>query len=431
MTEDVEAFRQRARAWLAGNMPRRERSRVGRGDPYGGSLPDDERVARARWLQRSLFDGGFAGLVFPKEFGGQGLTPAHQRVFAEESAGYESPLWLNTSTLAIMAPVLLEFGTEEQRRQHIPAILRGDEFWAQLLSEPTGGSDLAGALTRADRDGEGWRLNGSKVWTSGAHLRDLGMCLARTNWDVPKHEGLTVFIVDLRAPGVTIRPITQVNGSSEFCQEYFDNVMLAADRVVGEVNDGWRVASKMLLNERNAVGGGSPYAGGPRGGSSAGSSAGPSGKAKVKRGPALDLLDLARSTERAARAGTRQLIGEAHMIATVRGQMVRRVSDAIRSGAMAAPAASLLKLMTTTTSARLSTIGMELAGPRAAAAPAGDRARVYSLQYLSRQASCVAGGSSEMQRNMISERLLGMPKEPALDRDIPFREVRRNAMVTR
>jgi alkylation response protein AidB-like acyl-CoA dehydrogenase len=421
--EALDAFRQRARAWLAGHMPRMERLRVGRGDPYGGSLSDDERVARARWLQRTLYQGGFAGLVFPKEYGGQGLTSAHQRAFAEESSGYESPLWLNTSTLAIMAPVLLEFGTEEQRRLHIPAILRGDEFWAQLLSEPTGGSDLAGALTRVDRDGDSWRLNGSKVWTSGAHLRDFGMCLARTNWDVPKHEGLTVFIVNLRAPGVTVRPITQVSGSGEFCQEYFDNVLLAADQVVGEVNGGWRVASRMLLHERSAVGGGSPYAGGVRGGSS--------GPAKVKRGPARDLLDLARSAERAALPESRQLIGEAHMIATVRGQMVRRVSDAIRSGGLAAPAASLLKLMTTTTSARLSTIGMELAGPRAAAAPAGDRTRVYSTQYLSRQANCVAGGSSEMQRNMISERLLGMPKEPTFDRDMPFREVRRNTMVTR
>lgn len=421
-TEDLEQFRLRARAWLADNMPRTSGPRVVRGDPSGGQLSDDERVARARWLQRTLFDGGFAGIVFPKEYGGQGLTPAHQRVFAEESAGYESPLWLNTSTLAIMAPILLEYGTEAQRSRHIPAILRGDEFWAQLLSEPTGGSDLAGALTRADRDGDSWRLNGSKVWTSGAHLRDFGMCLARTNWDVPKHDGLTVFIVDLRAPGVTIRPITQVSGSSEFCQEYFDDVLLPADAVVGEVDDGWRVASAMLLNERNAVGGGSPYAGGVRGGSGR--------SPQVKRGPALDLLDLARTVERVDDPHARRLIGEAHMIATVRGQLVRRVSDGMRTSALAPAAASLLKLMTSTTSARLSTIGMELAGPRAIAAAAGDRGRTYSTQYLSRQANCVAGGSSEMQRNMISERLLGMPKEAALDRGVPFREVRRNAMRT-
>jgi alkylation response protein AidB-like acyl-CoA dehydrogenase len=420
--DDLHAFRLRAREWLAASLPRMEQPRIGRGDPYGGTLSDDERVARARWLQRTLFDGGFAGLVFPPEYGGQGLTAAHQRVFAEESAGYESPLWLNTSTLAIMAPVLLEFGTEEQRQRHIPAILRGDEFWAQLLSEPSGGSDLAGALTRADRDGDSWRLTGSKVWTSGAHLRDFGMCLARTNWDVPKHEGLTVFIVNLRAPGVTVRPITQVSGSSEFCQEFFDNVLLSADQVVGPVDGGWRVAQRMLLHERSAVGGGSPYAGGVRGGSG--------GQSRAIRGPARDLLDLARRSRRADTAEARQLVGEAHMIATVRGQMVRRVSDGMRSGALEASAASLLKLMTSMTSARLSTIGMELGGIRAAAAPDGDRARTYSTQYLSRQANCVAGGSSEMQRNMISERLLGMPKEPAPDRDVPFREVRRNALST-
>ena len=421
--EELDAFRQRTRSWLAANMPTQTTSRRGTGDPYGGRLSDDERVARARMLQRTLFDGGFAGLVFPTEYGGQGLTPAHQRVFAQESAGYEMPLWLNMSTLAILAPTLLDFGTEEQKLRHIPAILKGDEFWAQLLSEPTGGSDLAGAVTSATRDGDIWVLNGSKIWSSGAHLRDFGMCLARTDWDAPKHRGLTVFIVDLHQPGVEVVPIKQVNGSTEFCQEFFDNVVITPDRMVGDLNDGWTVASRMLIHERNAVGGASPFAGGARGGTSRGAN---------RQGRQRDLIDLARSTGQDQDGRVRQLIAEAHVLTTVRGHLVRRVTTGLRTGAFPGPAGSLLKLMTSTTSVRLSTIARDIAGTPAVVWPAGEASTGrYGVAYLSRQAVCLGGGTNEMQRNMISERLLGMPREHAADRDLPFSEVRRNQMPSR
>jgi alkylation response protein AidB-like acyl-CoA dehydrogenase len=421
--DEMEEFRQRARSWLAEHMPKTTGTRRPGADPYEGRLSDEERVARARMLQRTLFEGGFAGLVFPTEYGGQGLTPAHQRVFAEESAGYEMPLWLNMSTLAILAPTLLEFGTEEQKKRHIPAILRGDEFWAQLLSEPTGGSDLAGAVTRATRDGDVWILSGSKLWSSGAHRRDYGMCLARTDWDVPKHRGLSMFIVKLRQPGVEVVPIKQVNGSTEFCQEFFDDVVLPADSRVGEVNDGWTVASRMLIFERNAVGGGSPFAGGARGGSRRGTK---------KRGVEHELLDLARATGQADDAHARQLVAEAHVRSTVRGQLVQRVSAGIRTGKMPGPASSMLKLMTSTTSVRLTTIGLELAHTDGVTWKKGEtNASRYGEQFLSRQTICLGGGTNEMQRNIISERVLGMPREDAGDRDVPFSQVRTNRIPTR
>lgn len=418
---DLEAFRSSARQWLADHMPRQAGRRLLGSDPYGGSLSDDAKVERARFLQRTLFEGGFAGLVFPVEYGGRGLTPAHQRVFAEECAGYELPLWLNMSTLAIIAPTLLDFGTEEQKRRYIPAILRGDAFWAQLLSEPTGGSDLAAAVTRADRDGDVWILNGSKIWTSGGHLRDYGMCLARTSWDVPKHQGLSMFVVDLNAPGVHIQPIRQVGGNAEFCQEFFEDVVLPADALVGELNGGWTVASRMLIHERRAVGGASPYAGGPRG-ATGGERAG---------GPARDLVTLAQQLGRSGDSSVRRLVAEAHVLATVRRQLVRRISTGVARKALPEPTASLLKLMTSTSSVRISTIGYEIAGAGAVVADEEASTARWGTQFIARQTICLGGGTNEMQRNMIAERVLGMPRESADDRERPFREVRTNVMPSR
>ena len=417
--EELLEFRLEARGWLAGNMPRQDGDRVVRGDPFQGRLGDAERVRRARQLQRTLFDGGYAGLVFPVQYGGRGLTPEYQQVFAEEAAGYQMPLWLNASTLAIVAPTLLEFGTEEQRQAHIPAILRGEEFWAQLLSEPTGGSDLAGAVTSATRQGDGWILNGAKIWTSGAHLRDFGLCLARTDWAAPKHRGLSVFIVDLRQPGVSVVPIKQANGSSEFCQEFFDQVVLADTALVGELNDGWTVASRMLFHERRVVGGASPYAGVVRA----------RGRGRTaERGPEADLIRLAADAGRGADPGTRQLIGEAHVLAIVRRQLVQRVTAGVRCGKLPAAAGSLQKLMTATTSARISSIGLEIAGTSGVVyRPGDDIAARVGRDYLVRQASCIGGGTNEIQRNMISERLLGMPKEPRANEDGPFQEARRTS----
>ncbi len=181
-----------------------------------------------------LFDAGLAGICFPREYGGQGLTPAHQRALNEELAGYEYPSRIQAPTLSPCAAVLLDFGTEEQKLRHLPAILKGEEIWMQFLSEPSGGSDVAGALTSAVRDGEEWVLNGSKIWTTGAWWSDWGLCLARTNWDVPKHRGLTVFILPIRQPGLDVHRIEMLNGSKEFCQEFLTDVRVPDSDRVGD-----------------------------------------------------------------------------------------------------------------------------------------------------------------------------------------------------
>jgi len=262
--ESVEDFAARARAWLAHNMPPAG-DRAARVDP---TLSHDERelarLARCRELQRTLFEGGFAGICVPREYGGQGLTPEHQAAFNREVADYDYPSDTQVPTFSPCMAIILEFGTEEQKRRHVPRVLRGETFWMQLLSEPSGGSDVAGALTSAARDGDEWVLNGSKIWTTGAWWADWGLCLARTNWDVPKHRGLTVFMLALHQPGVDIHRIEMLNGSREFCQEFLSDVRVPdADRL-GEIDEGWTVGTRWMYHER-AVSAGSIYVTAPDG----------------------------------------------------------------------------------------------------------------------------------------------------------------------
>jgi alkylation response protein AidB-like acyl-CoA dehydrogenase len=403
--EPVEDFRSRAAKWLAANMP-----------PLGDGWNDrsDERRGRERELQRTLWEGGFAGICFPAEYGGLALTTEHQRAFTTESAPYDMPFSLNVPTLGILAATLVEYGTHDQKLRHLPAILRGDELWVQFLSEPSGGSDLAGCLTRADRDGDVFLLNGSKIWSSAAAASDYAMCLARTNWDVPKHRGLTMFIMKIHQPGVTVEQIRQVDGSMEFCQEFFDDVSLPVADVVGEIDDGWTVALRLLVHERMAVGGGSPYTSGASIGHDTG-------------GVDTTLARLAHDTGRTSDPHGRQLVAEAHIRQLVAGQLVRRITQGMATGAMPPPAGSIMKLFGATNVMRRTEIGLELAGESVVAWPVGSPPAGASagLGSLSRQGVSLGGGSNEIQRNIIAERLLGMPREYAADREIPYRDVRR------
>lgn len=407
--EDVDTFRLRARAWLAEAMPR-----LPEGMENYHLVQEDEMGERARRLQRTLFDGGFAGLCYPVEYGGHGLTRAHQQAFTQESIGYQMPTLFNVPTLSILAPTLLDFGTEEQKLRHIPAILRGEELWVQFLSEPSGGSDLAGLVTQATRDGDVFVMNGSKIWSSGAFRSDYAMCLVRTDPHVPKHQGLTMLIVKIHQPGIEVQRIKMVNGLAEFCQEFFDDVAIPVADVIGAVNDGWTVASRLLIHEREAVGGGSPYV--------SGVVAGDAGKG----GQRTDIADLARATGQADDPIVRQLVAEDRVNNRVFQQLTERVTTGIRSGHFTAPAGALSRLYAATNSERHYDIGLEIAGPVAGAWADGDPAGHWGELYLSRQSNSLGGGSNEMQRNIISERVLGMPREFAADRDKPFGEVRHN-----
>jgi alkylation response protein AidB-like acyl-CoA dehydrogenase len=407
--EDVESFRLRARDWIRENLPSLPAADHG-GRP---SEFDDEAWIRARELQRLLYSGGFAGLCYPRQYGGQGLTPEHQKAFNEEVTGYEMPVLLNTPTFTICGPTILDMADEEQKRERLSAAIRGDEVFVQFLSEPSGGSDLAGAITRASRDGDVFVINGSKIWSSGAYAADYALCLARTDWEAPKHRGLTMFLMKVHQPGVEIHRIKQVNGNNEFCQEFFDDVEVPVANVVGEINGGWAVATRQLFHERNAVGGGSPY-----------ESAGRSGP---RRGaPTSRLIDLARRTGQSEDPRVRELVAESHAITKVQQHLINRVVTGMRTESLPAPSGSIIRLFSGESATRRAEIGLEIAGSHGVVSPqstTGDRQ--VGEEFLFRQAGSLGGGSTEMARNIISERVLGMPREYAADRDVPFSQVRR------
>ena len=409
--EDVASFRRRARTWIRANLgPAAPEHEVGK-----FTLSESQEraaVAHDREVQRRLYDGDLAGICVPREYGGQGLTPAHQQALNEELVGYEHASRLQVPTFTPCLAVLLDFGTEEQKLRHVPAILRGEEIWMQLLSEPSGGSDVAAALTTAVRDGDEWILNGSKVWTTGAWWSDWGLCLARTNWDVPKHRGLTVFMFRLHQPGVEVQQIEMLNGSKEFCQEFLTDVRVPdADRL-GPVDDGWTVGTRWMFHERMLFN--SPLVTVPVGTSHG-------------RGSASTIVDVARDAGRMGDPTARDLVGEARMLEVVEDELQRRVADGIASRRMSDQSAALARLFHGVAGARLRTIAFEIAGALGAAWSEDDgMAGQAGADFLMRQTSCIGGGTIEMARNVISERVLGMPRERSVDRDVAFRDVPRN-----
>jgi alkylation response protein AidB-like acyl-CoA dehydrogenase len=409
IAESVEEFRSRARAWLAENLPRL--------DPVKAALLERDEEAswqRARELQKNLYDGGFAGICFPREYGGLGLSYEYKKAFDAESLAYETPILLNVPSFAICCATILDMGSEAQKRTHIQAALRGDEVLVQLLSEPSGGSDLAGVITRAEhRDGR-WIINGAKTWSTWAFAADYGLCLARTDWDVPKHDGLTMFLVPLRHPGITINRIRQVNGSVEFCEEFLDDVDVGDDAVVGEPGKGWEVASRQLYHERRTMGDGSEYTSGP-------------GIAEAQD-VSVDLMSLVDRTNQGESQRVREMVGRALVHRAVQGQLSEHVYHAVADGSLPPAAGSIIRLYMAEVHDVETDTAYAIAGSSAVVEDAAEALDI-GTRYLGRQIASIGGGTTEMARNVIGERVLNFPREYAADRGMPFKQVRRNKPV--
>jgi alkylation response protein AidB-like acyl-CoA dehydrogenase len=369
-------------------------------------------MAASRKFRSALWDAGLLGLTLDPAYGGRGLTAEHQNVFVEEVAAYPVPAIGEAVTTGICAPTLLDFGTEEQKRRHIGPMLRGAEVWTQLLSEPGAGSDLAGLQTRATRDGDQYVLNGQKVWTSSAAESDYALCVARTDPTVPKHQGLSMFIVGLRAQGVTIRPLRQMTGDTHFNEVFLDDVRISASSLVGREDDGWRALTAMLTHERLALG--------------AGTGAGGSG-ATWTQAASERLIALARRLGRDHEPLVRQELARLFINERVLGYLGQKMRDEIAAGIPVGPRGSLAKLVTALLARQSSNLGMAIAGPASAAWPA-DNADGAVLAHASSFSpmTAIAGGTSEIQRNTIGERVLGLPKEPQVDRDLPFNQILQN-----
>ncbi|MGE0878276.1 MAG: acyl-CoA dehydrogenase family protein [Acidimicrobiia bacterium] len=407
MTADLDTFRSDAAAWLAANLTKTEHG----GRRVRGLHADStDDMDKARDIQRKLYDAGYAGITYPKEYGGQGLSDAHERAFNEVAADYEMPDFsiLGGTTYGVCLPTLLAHGSDAFKKEHLPKILRGDELWCQFFSEPEAGSDLAASQTRATKDGDNWVLNGAKIWSSLAHFADYGLCLTRTNWDVPKHSGLTWFAVPTNAKGLEILPIREINGNTGFCQEFFDDVVIPDLHRVGDVNQGWTVTQTMLAYERGA---------------------GREGPEEAGFAPlAPDLVSLARRSGRAGDPRVRQLVAEAHTNDIVQEVLQKRIEESMRMSGMNAGVAAYGKLGKGIYNPIRARIAMEIAGSASLAWKADDTEAVTTaIRYLNGREMSIAGGTNEMQRNGISERVLGLPREPSFDRDKPFTEVLRGA----
>jgi alkylation response protein AidB-like acyl-CoA dehydrogenase len=391
-TPEQAEYRAKLRAWLdehSGEAP----VLVGE-----GAIEDEAEATRAhRAWQRALAEGGFVGVTWPEEYGGQGKGPLEQVVINQEIAAAGVPGILDGIGIGMLGPTIIAHGTEEQKQRHLAPMLHADEVWCQLFSEPAAGSDLAGIQTRAKQQDGSWVLNGQKVWTTNAHIAAFGLLLARTDADVPKHKGLTMFIVPMDAQGVTVRPLRQITGEPEFNEVFFDDVHLPAGSEVGPVDGGWGVALTTLMFERLAIGGGA---------SSYGYRAD-----RFARALAADPV-ASQDPE------VRHRLGELSSDLLALRYTGYRLLTTIQRGGIPGPEAGLSKVTMVRAAIEAGDLVADVLGPDTFA----DRDWTYMISWLPGLKS--AGGTEEILRNTIGERVLGLPPEPRLDKGIPFSELR-------
>ena len=362
-----------------------------------------EWAERAKTWQGFLADAGWACITWPAAYGGRGGSPAQAAIFAEECARIGGSVNAFAVGIAMAGPTIIAHGSDAQRERFLPPMLRGEEVWCQLFSEPGAGSDLAGLSTRAVRDGDAWVVNGQKVWTSGAHYADWGILLARTDLDAPKHRGITYFLLDMHADGVEVRPLRQMTGDARFSEVFFSDVAVPHAHVLGEVNAGWGVAMTTLANERTFMGG--------------------SGRALG----AAELVELARERGAAEDPVVRQGLAAAHIRAEIARYTNMRIRTLTSQRLPPGPTASVAKLAAAWNLKRNGELALAIQG--AAGALSGEGAPVrgaWQQSFLSAPSIRIAGGSDEIQRNVIGERVLGLPAEPRVDKDVPFRELARS-----
>ncbi|MDE2580729.1 MAG: acyl-CoA dehydrogenase family protein [Rhodospirillales bacterium] len=397
-TPDEAAFRAEARAFLDANRPRKDRARAA---PRYGEV-DAAELARAKAWQARKAAAGFAGITWPREWGGRGGSPMQQIIWNQEEAGYDVPYDVFLIGLGMCIPTLMAYAGRPVLERYVRPALRGEEIWCQLFSEPAAGSDVAGLCTRAERNGEDWVVNGQKVWTSGAHFCDFGLLLARSDPAVPKHAGLTAFWIDMKAPGVEVRPIHQMSGGSHFNEVFFTDLRLADRQRLGAPGQGWKVALTTLMNERLAVG-------------------------EPRRPDIHDLIALARAVAidgRPAIADPAVRLKIAEWWADSAGLAYTRfrTMTALSRGQTPGPENAIAKVVNAARLQAIAAYGMDLLGQAGAIAdPAlAPMAGLFQDGLLAAPGQRIAGGTDEILRNIIAERVLGLPAEPRVDKDMPF-----------
>ncbi len=398
-TPEEATFRAEARAWLEAHAPAKGSAEDFTTGFVEGALDDHLHQELSRRWQRTLFDHGWAGITWPTAYGGRGGTAMQAAIFNQEMGRYGVSVGAFAVGIGMAGPTILKHGTPEQRERYLRPMLRGDEIWCQLFSEPEAGSDLASIRTRAVRDGDEFAVSGQKVWTSSADHSDWGILLARTDPDVPKHKGITYFLVDMTTPGFDVRPLRQMTGASHFSEVFLDQVRIPASDVLGDVDGGWPVAITTLSNERGLIAGGN------------------------RSSDAVALLELARTRGRATDPVLRQALIDCWSRQQIQRYLGLRTQTALSQGRAPGPETSVMKLFAAEYLRRLGDAALELLGPQGTLVGADADGGDWQARFLHAPSIRIAGGSNEVQRNIMAERVLGLPRDIAVDRDVPFRQI--------
>jgi alkylation response protein AidB-like acyl-CoA dehydrogenase len=400
-TPEEAAFRAECRSFLDANavLKRRDRPDITK------RLADRELLAAAKAWQATKADAGFAGITWPREWGGRGATPMHAIIFGQEEDRYDLPTALLSVSLGMCVPTVLALGDEATKLRFVRPGLRAEELWCQLFSEPSAGSDLAAVRMRAVRDGDEWCINGQKVWTSHAQLADFGLLLTRTDPSVPKHKGMTMFWVDMRAPGIEVRPIKQIGGHSGFNEVYFTDVRISDSQRLGDVGGGWKASLITLMNERLAIGG--------------------------SRGAVWeDVLAMLRGFAGKDGLPTDPAFRQRLANWYIRAEGVKltrlRTMTTLSRGQTPGPESAIGKLVNANLTQELASIALDLQGLHGLITEPemSPISGLFQDSFLRAPGGRIAGGTDEILRNIIAERVLGLPPEPREDKDRPFRELR-------
>jgi len=403
-----DQLRERLVEWLRENLPPRWVEAIEENDA------DKLRQARDLvefndWCAR-LGEAGWATPTWPAEYGFLGLSGSQAKVVNEELARWKVPRSFNIIGIGMGGPTIMHWGTDEQKQRLLKPMAKHEEIWCQLFSEPGSGSDVASLATRAVRDGDEWVVNGQKVWTTLAHMAKWGLLVARTDPDQPKHKGLSYFIVDMHGPGVEVRPLKQITGDAEFNEVFFTDARIPDSMRLGPEGEGWMVATTTLMNERAALSG-------------AGSTSGEN----VGGGPVDAVVALAQQNGTASDPEVRQRLAQA----VIEGRVIKmtnlRANAARKAGHQPGPEGSITKLFQAEYNQRLQNLAMDILGSNAMAwSPSDEHTAVSVRGFLRSRANTIEGGTSEIMRNILGERVLGLPKEPSVDRDIPWKDIPRS-----
>jgi alkylation response protein AidB-like acyl-CoA dehydrogenase len=395
-------------AWVRANLPAEWVEAIDDGD--AAKLAEARHLVDYQAWCEALGESGWATPTWPREYGFAGVSPTEAKAVNDVLNRYRVPRSFNIIGIGMGGPTVLHWGTEEQKRRWLMPMAKHVEIWCQLFSEPGAGSDVAGLATRAVRDGDEWIVNGQKVWTTLAHMARWGMLVARTDPDQPKHKGLSYFIVDMHAPGVEVRPLRQMTGDAEFNEVFFNDVRVPDANRIGPVGEGWAVATTTLMNERVALSG-----------------AGSTGGENVGGGPVDALVGDARRSG----AWADPVLRDRLVQALIEGRVIKmtnlRAAAQRKAGKPAGPEGSITKLFQAEYNKRLQNLAVDLLGAGGMAwDPADDATQARVRGFLRSRANTIEGGTSEIMRNILGERVLGLPKEPSVDRDLPWSQIPRS-----